>query len=432
MLAGGFFPDVYDLLRLHVWFASDAARETRSLKPAREMKTAHYHDIKIDGFRGIRGLALDGCGPLNLLVGGNNSGKTSVLEALLLLTDPMDVEQWEAAVELRRSWPFVDQRFRYDGMDRLDALTWLFPHVSGEAQPLRLHATAGGSTQSVEAWFETLVGYPSPEPIISDAELVEGGPYSRGTARSEASDYPTEGLIIEMKVGGMDDQTGLPGRSPQSYRMVLWESGRASRRRIPNRPERARPSAFATPISHRSDGYLSARVGRLIRAKTKDDAVALLQLLDAKLQDLVLVTPEEPDERRGGFLRRGRAATLHVEHADAGLVPVHVLGDGTRRAIHFAALVTELSQGGLLLIDEIESGMHTAVLRDVFSWLAQACRQRDVQLFATTHSLEAVDSLLEAVPDHDVVLYRLKNGEARRYDGDLLRTARFEMGQEVR
>jgi AAA15 family ATPase/GTPase len=173
-------------------------------------------------------------------------------------------------------------------------------------------------------------------------------------------------------------------------------------------------------------------VGRLIRTKTKDEAVALLQLLDGKLRDLVLVTPEEPEETSGSFPRRGRAATLHVEHADAGLVPVHVLGDGTRRAIHFATLVTELGEGGLLLIDEIESGIHIAVLREVFTWLARACRMRGVQLFATTHSLEAVDAVLEAAPDQDVVLYRLKNGEARRYEGDLLRIARFEMGQEVR
>lgn len=396
------------------------------------MNTACYRDITIEGFRGIRGLTLEGCGPLNLLVGGNNSGKTSVLEALLLLTGPMDVDQWEAAVELRRSWPFVDYRFRTDGMDRLDALTWLFPHVAGEPGLLRLSATGGGSTTSIEASVERIVATPPPRAIIEDAELIEGGPYSVevGRRREEPEPYPADGLVIDMKVAV--PQADSSASSPRPYRMVLWESGRASRRRVrkPSRP--VCPSAFATPISHRSDGYLTSRVGRLIRAKTKDEAVALLQMLDSKLWDLVLVTPEEPDESRGSFPRRGRAATLHVEHADVGLVPIHVLGDGTRRAIHFATLVTELGEGGLLLIDEIESGIHTAVLRGVFSWLARACRDRGVQMFATTHSLEAVDSLLEAVPDSEVVLYRLKNGEARRYDGDLLRTARFEMGQEVR
>jgi energy-coupling factor transporter ATP-binding protein EcfA2 len=398
------------------------------------MHTAGFHDIRIDGFRGIRGLTLDGCGPLNLLVGGNNSGKTSVLEALLLLTDPMDVDQWEAAVELRRTWPFVDYRFRTDGMDRLDALTWLFPHVAGEAGPLRLHATSSRSTTSVEASVERIVGTPPRQAVFDDTGLIEGGPYSMGVGRlrEEPDPYPADGIVIDMTVAGPQAQINGFSGSPQPYRMVLWESGRASRRRVRRASGRAWPSAFATPISHRSDGYLTSRVGRLIRAKTKDEAVALLQMLDKKLRDLVLVTPEEPDESRGSLPRRGRAATLHVEHADAGLVPIHVLGDGTRRAIHFATLVTELGEGGLLLIDEIESGIHTAVLRGVFSWLARACRDRGVQMFATTHSLEAVDSLLEAVPDPEVVLYRFKNGEARRYEGDLLRIARFEMGQEVR
>jgi len=402
--------------------------------PVGEMNAACYRDITIEGFRGIRGLTLEGCGPLNLLVGGNNSGKTSVLEALLLLTDPMNVDQWEAAVELRRSWPFVDDRFRTDGMDRLDALSWLFPHVAGEPGLLRLCATGGGSTTSVEASIERIVGTPPRRPIMDDAELIEGGAYSVGVGhlREEPEPYPTDGLVIDMKVAVPRAGIDSSASSPQPFRMVLWGSGRGSRRRVRKPSGPACPSAFATPISHRSDGYLTSRVGRLIRAKTKDEAVALLQMLDKKLWDLVVVTPEEPDEPRGSFPRRGRAATLHVEHADAGLVPIHVLGDGTRRAIHFATLVTELGEGGLLLIDEIESGIHTAVLRGVFSWLARACRDRGVQMFATTHSLEAVDSLLEAVPDREVVLYRLKNGEARRYDGDLLRIARFEMGQEVR
>jgi predicted ATPase len=41
--------------------------------------------IKIAGYRGLRDLSIDGLGRINLLVGKNNSGKTSVLEALYLM-----------------------------------------------------------------------------------------------------------------------------------------------------------------------------------------------------------------------------------------------------------------------------------------------------------------------------------------------------------
>lgn len=53
-----------------------------------------FPSLHIQSFRGLRDLQLEACGPVNLLVGGNNSGKTSILEALLLLASPEDPRQW--------------------------------------------------------------------------------------------------------------------------------------------------------------------------------------------------------------------------------------------------------------------------------------------------------------------------------------------------
>jgi len=49
-----------------------------------------FEKVFIDGFRGLRNLELDGLGPINILVGGNNSGKTSVLEALSIACNPFE------------------------------------------------------------------------------------------------------------------------------------------------------------------------------------------------------------------------------------------------------------------------------------------------------------------------------------------------------
>ena len=64
--------------------------------------------LSIGAFRRLHSLSLEDCGPVNLLVGGNNSGKTSVLEALLLICNPFVLRQWEAAVDLRTTWPLAD------------------------------------------------------------------------------------------------------------------------------------------------------------------------------------------------------------------------------------------------------------------------------------------------------------------------------------
>ena len=50
--------------------------------------------IEIDGFRGLRRLALGPLSRVNVLVGGNNSGKTSVLEAISILAKPTQPAAW--------------------------------------------------------------------------------------------------------------------------------------------------------------------------------------------------------------------------------------------------------------------------------------------------------------------------------------------------
>lgn len=50
----------------------------------------HIESINIGHFRGIHNLAVESLNHINIIAGDNNSGKTSVLEALLLLRNPND------------------------------------------------------------------------------------------------------------------------------------------------------------------------------------------------------------------------------------------------------------------------------------------------------------------------------------------------------
>ncbi len=92
----------------------------------------------------------------------------------------------------------------------------------------------------------------------------------------------------------------------------------------------------------------------------------------------------------------------------------------------------------MLLIDEIESSLHVTALGTLFSWLVKSCEKLDVQLFATTHSLEAVDAMIQAESENLNVIagYRLERleerVEARRLDGQLLFRLREERGLDVR
>ena len=110
-----------------------------------------------------------------------------------------------------------------------------------------------------------------------------------------------------------------------------------------------------------------------------------------------------------------------------------------RRAVLLASTLPSLQGGGVLLIDEIETGIHVSALGRVFAWLTNAARDLGVQVVATTHSLEAVDAMAVSSRNGlpDLVTFHLDQTEhetkTKRINEDLLVRIRREarIGCEV-
>ena len=97
-------------------------------------------------------------------------------------------------------------------------------------------------------------------------------------------------------------------------------------------------------------------------------------------------------------------------------------------------------KGGVLLIDEIENGLHHSALQVLWKALLLISEQHDVQVFATTHSWECIASLAslldaERMMDDEVRLFRIdRKAETHRvfsYSSELMRTG-IEEKVEVR
>lgn len=132
----------------------------------------------------------------------------------------------------------------------------------------------------------------------------------------------------------------------------------------------------------------------------------------------------------------GKRPRLMIRHKQIGLAPISVFGDGVRRALSIALAIPS-AQNGLLLIDEIESALHMSVLDTLYPWLVEACAEYNVQLFATTHSLEAVDAIakLDKSINGGLSAYRLPDsagGKLWRYTGDALRDVVHDNGLDIR
>jgi hypothetical protein len=172
-------------------------------------------------------------------------------------------------------------------------------------------------------------------------------------------------------------------------------------------------------------GTLTVKSFSEIRLSGLEESVReLLKAIDPRIDGLEVLAP------------RGEAV-LYVKDAVAGLVPLSMYGDGIRRTLLLALALPQV-KGGVLLIDELETAIHVSALGKVFRWMLAACKQYDVQVFATTHSLEVVDAILGAddTREEDIVGFRLERTEgrtsARRFGEDLLKRMRYERGLDVR
>ncbi|MGK7902470.1 MAG: ATP/GTP-binding protein [Hormoscilla sp.] len=184
------------------------------------------------------------------------------------------------------------------------------------------------------------------------------------------------------------------------------------------------PVEIVTPLDHWIEKLQVGLLSEAILQRFKAEVIKLLQVIDSGIVGLEILD------------NQGIGSGLYIDHKQLGLAPLSICGNAVRRLLLYALTLAKV-RGGVLLIDELETSIHTDALGGVFSWLVQWCSKMDVQLFATTQSLEAVDAMLDATSsDVDLVLYRLRPEESQtkliRLDRETLCIIREELGQEVR
>jgi hypothetical protein len=212
--------------------------------------------------------------------------------------------------------------------------------------------------------------------------------------------------------------------SVQQEKFQLWEGERFKTYRAAPGPQLS--TATISPVAHAAEQLQIAQVSEaLLSGIVREEILSVLRLMDPGIQDLEILS------------RRGIRPALYLRHQETGLAPLSSFGDGIRRTLLIAVTLLQL-QSGVLLIDELETAIHTSALQAVYRWLVRACHTRAIQLFATTHSLEAVDALLDATNEEQSGLnvYRLERTPERtksvRLDKSDLTVLREKLGQEVR
>ncbi len=126
----------------------------------------------------------------------------------------------------------------------------------------------------------------------------------------------------------------------------------------------------------------------------------------------------------------GAQPLLHADLGGKELVPLRLMGDGFQRLVEILVVIFA-ARGGVVLIDEIENGLHYSALRELWGAIYEASQAAGVQIFATTHSYECIKTAHEVFREHDpyrLRLHRLDFDEKRgtfatTFDKDTLEAA---------
>jgi len=368
-----------------------------------------YTSFKIKNFRCFQELELDDLALVNLIAGVNNVGKTALLEAFFLhggvynpgLTLKINSFRGIETVSLSPgAWLEHPLSSFFNQFDISKVIELVSEDTITGRRSLKLKAMgksaelAEASQGSVSILDESTISYKDePEGVLSSSEVAK---------------------VLELEYKSAEEQG--------THRMVIHRKG------VYVEPLPPSPSfqtyfegvSFHVPLSEQSRLY-----GILELDDKQNVVLQFLNIIEPRLKDIrsVAVT--------GGSMLHGRI------DGTRRLIPLPLMGNGMARLANLAIYIGN-APNGIVLVDEIENGLHHSVISKVWKAVALAAKQSGTQVFATTHSWECIRAAHEAFASEEEYNFRLHrldriNGEitAVTYDQESL-AASLKHGMEVR
>jgi AAA15 family ATPase/GTPase len=314
-----------------------------------------YKKIKINNFRGINNLEVKDLKRINILVGKNNSGKTTVLESLFLLTGPTNATLFRKINVFRKLNVINDSFWRtfYYNLSVKDKIS-ISGFLTGKEE-------------------RKLLIKPK---ILSKMKANIGDnnePYSSNGVDSFEESLIT-GLDIEYEYKISGKRKKIKTKIELKDTQVMWENENNH-----NYVEHLE-GIFLSPSTIYGLDTIS-RLNEMVINKEISDILEILRLVEPSIINLTI-------------------SKENIVYADLGLkklVPLNVIGNGILKILSIIVAVYYL-KGGILIIDEIENGFHFSSQKILWKVLIKLIKKFNVQLFASTHSIECIQSLLEILP----------------------------------
>jgi AAA15 family ATPase/GTPase len=320
----------------------------------KNISMSYLVNFKIGNFRGFDHLEIEGLSKINVFLGKNNSGKTSILEALFLLvgmSNPL--------------LPETINRIRGINLNSPKQLKYLFHDLKFANNP----SFYGSFDDTSERWLNLMPRYQ--KRLDSD-----------GSTNKESSDD----LSLISATNQTPDINGLDLNYSSKKRHEPKKSFTSSL--ILNLPEIG---------SRVNKEYIENLHGVFLHANTKENntLARYAQIVKNKQGDLILKTLQSFDNRIESIQPLPDGIFFGIKGINE-LIPSHIIGDGMRKFLNIITAIAE-AKNSIIFIDEIENGLHYSAHKLLWENIISMTEIFNTQLFITTHNLETLSCLKQAL-----------------------------------
>lgn len=342
--------------------------------------TTFIKTLEINGFRALNDMKIDGLGKVNLITGKNNSGKSSLLEAIRILVTGGALKTLHEILNYREE-------------------------LGSSADSERTYLPT-----ELAPFCNLFNGFPDLSSSKHGFSIVASGTLPASISRISANinwfvrkiDSERQGISYESASGDMfDDVDSFPALDMDiagRKRIIPFDR---LQRRYPMRADSESspvPCVYLDPFSSRSTSQMGVLWDAIALTNAEQEIVEALKVISADIQAVSMIGSDERNTRpRTAIAKSSRYPSP---------IPLRTFGDGVNRL--FGVILSLCNaRNGVLLVDEIENGLHFSVQTEIWRTIFRLANNLNVQVYATSHSWDCVRAFQKAAresPENGVLV----------------------------
>jgi energy-coupling factor transporter ATP-binding protein EcfA2 len=326
--------------------------------------------LEIRQFRAFRKLEIERLGRVNLIVGKNNVGKTSVLEALNLYANPGSPRVLLSLMSTR------------DELDRSQS----FKSPGRRPAPVPVQAIFHGREAIPDRTQPISIG-----PIADETKTLSIKYILRKSQQrlfEFTQDPDSDGELDDEMWDGIPSLSYQVGSLPALVLPIddareFSRSDRIFTPRIEAFLVRRIPSYYVRP-SGLGSSWIARAWNNINLTGYHDDIIKSINIIDGRISQV-----------SANFDASHKLVPIVRLEGSAEPITLRSMGDGMVRLFNLALALVNC-EDGILLVDEIENGLHYSVHGDLWRFLIHSAHALNIQVFATTHSWDCIEAFQRA------------------------------------